>query len=213
MTVTSSATAASSSSKSVDAVIVDDAGAVIAQRTLSDRSARLCVPLARAVGAWASLVLDAELARAKDDDTSSPPGRVAPFSGSTAPAPSISIAEARPARDARPNAEGEAPSPVRRSVEIGTMVYLRNGMTATGGFAGVSPFVTIEVANGWVLRPSLALGRSTGPIPVTATESAPTSHLGARTDFCRRIPGNYIERRGIEADLCAGIEGGIVTTD
>ena len=58
--------------KSVEAVIVDDAGTIVAQRTLTDRNAHACVPLARAVGAWASLVLDAELARAKDDDGSAP---------------------------------------------------------------------------------------------------------------------------------------------
>lgn len=39
------------------------------------------------------------------------------------------------------------------------------------------------------------------------------SHLGARVDFCRRIPGNYVERRGVELDLCAGVEGGVVTSD
>jgi len=39
------------------------------------------------------------------------------------------------------------------------------------------------------------------------------NHFAARADFCRRIPGNYIERRGIEADLCAGLETGIVTSE
>jgi hypothetical protein len=37
------------------------------------------------------------------------------------------------------------------------------------------------------------------------------SYLGARADICRRIPGNYLDRRGIEADLCAGVDGGVVT--
>ena len=93
------------------------------------------------------------------------------------------------------------------------MVYLRDGMTPTGGFVGVSPFITIEVATGWVLRPALAFGRATAPIPISATETAMMSHVGARTDFCRRVPGNYIERRGIEADICFGTEGGVVTSE
>ena len=58
-----SAQATATSGKSVDAVIVDDTGAVVARRTIADRAARSCLPLAKAVGAWASLVLDAELAR------------------------------------------------------------------------------------------------------------------------------------------------------
>ena len=80
-------------------------------------------------------------------------------------------------------------------------------MTSTGGISGLSPFVAVEVANAWVLRPSLAFGRST-----QGTRPPIMNHVGGRADFCRRIPGNYIERRGIEADLCAGVEGGVVTT-
>jgi hypothetical protein len=72
MTVVAPAPASSSArpstSKSAEAVIVDDAGTIVAQRTLSDRNLRSCLPLARAVGAWATLVLDAEMVRAKDDD-------------------------------------------------------------------------------------------------------------------------------------------------
>ncbi|MDB4936738.1 MAG: hypothetical protein JWP87_3710 [Labilithrix sp.] len=219
MTVTAAAPSASTRAvpiKSVDALIVDDAGTIVAQRTLTDRSARTCVPLARAVGAWASLVLDAELLRAKDDD-GAPPALAtsaatattrSAAASSTTPWPRLGLDRPRSAapRDTSTptGADGETPEE-KRALEVGSMVYIRNGMTATGGFAGVSPFVSIEVAEGWVLRPSLAFGRS--------TEGAqPTSHVGARGDFCRRIPGNYIERRGIEADLCAGLEGGVVTS-
>jgi len=210
--------------RSVEAIIVDDAGALVAQRTLTersspDKSAKVCLPLARAVGAWASLVLDAELARAKDDDGSEPtPAR----DGSTAAATSppvvvpagsrlgVAAADVRD-RGASSNGEGEAPA--KHSIEIGTMVYLQNGMTVAGGFGGVSPFMTVEVAPSWVLRPALAFGRSTTPIPVSTNASAMMSHVGARADFCRRIPGNYTERRGIEADLCLGLEGGVITDD
>ncbi len=200
--------------KSVEAVIVDDAGTIVAQRTLTDRNARACLPLARAVGAWASLVLDAELARAKDDDGSTPSSSSS-SSASTAPggggetsaSAGLQLASSRPARDTASPADGtDAAARVPRAFEVGTMVYLRNGVMASGGVSGISPFVAIEFAPAWIVRPSLAVGRSTEGTPTVINQ------VGGRADLCRRIPGNYIERRGMEADLCWGIEGGVVTT-
>lgn len=221
MTVTPSGATQGGAPKSVEAVIMDDVGHIIAQRTITDRSARACLPLARAVGAWASLVLDAEMNRAKDDDgqgsgtldSSSSPSRTTNsvgratvgFAGSPPPWVEIPRSAGGTIVSADRTEVEKAPP---RSVELGSMVYLRNGMTKTGGFAGLAPFVTVEVATGWVLRPGLFFGRST-----MREEAAIFSHLGARVDFCRRIPGNYIERRGIEADLCAGLEGGLITED
>lgn len=210
---TSAAAGRGAGPKSVEAVIVDDAGNVVAQRTLTDRSAKVCLPLARAVGAWASLVLDSELARAKDDDGSQPTPAVAP-SGAPASSATSTAVETRAPRQDRDTGAGTDGEPTpRRSIELGTMGYLHNGLTYTGGFGGVSPFVTIEVAPSWVLRMALALGRSTGPILISESQTATLSHVGGRADFCRRIPGNYIERRGIEADMCWGVEGGMVTSD
>lgn len=212
MTVSSSRAEGSSTTKpagkSVEAVIVDDAGTIVAQRTLTDRSARTCVPLARAVGAWASLVLDAELMRAKDDDGSAPtpsPASSVPGPVSTDASP-LERAAGRPVRDIVSSSEGEPYARSPRSLELGTMVYLRNGVLASGAVSGLSPFVAIEFANAWIVRPSLAIGRSTQGTPTVI------NHLGGRADICRRIPGNYIERRGVEADLCVGMEGGVVTT-
>ena len=199
---------------SVEAVIVDDAGTIVAQRTLTNSSARACVPLARAVGAWASLVLDAEMDRAKDDDGSLPTPQASATNAGNAPGVTSSpegsafqVGSARPVRDGvSPPVDGEPGGRNPRAFEIGTMVYLRNGVLASGGVSGLSPFVAIEFANAWIVRPSLAVGRS--------TQGAPTviNHVGGRADICRRIPGNYVERRGIEADFCAGMEGGVVTT-
>ena len=200
---------AGSGPKSVEAVIVDDAGTIVAQRTLTDRSARVCLPLARAVGAWASLVLDAEMNRAHDDDARDPsaPG-VAAFASTTAATVNVVGGEAAMV-DSAP--ERSAPVP-RRTVELGTMVYLRNGLMRTGGVAGLSPFLTVELTPSWVLSPSLFYGRATESAGTTDTsDGVVVSHLGTRTDFCRRVPGNYIERRGVEADLCVGVEAGIVT--
>lgn len=211
-------------SKSVEALIIDDAGTIVAQRTLTDRNARTCVPLARAVGAWASLVLDAEVARAKDDDASlsTPPSSstsAAPASATPtttarraaaphawAVASTLELEGNRPERDVAPSArDGERATKEPRAIEVGTMVYIRNGMMATGGIAGVSPFAAFEVASGWIVRPSFMFGRSTEGLETI-------NHVAGRGDVCRRIPGNYIERRGIEADLCAGFEAGVVTT-
>jgi hypothetical protein len=115
----------------------------------------------------------------------------------------------RPERDSSSSSiDGEPPTTKEkepRATEVGSMVYIRNGMMATGGVAGVSPFAAFEVASGWILRPSMMFGRSTEGV-------ATLSHVAGRGDVCRRIPGNYIERRGIEADLCTGFEAGLIAT-
>ncbi len=196
----------SAATKSVEAVIVADAGTIVAQRTLTDRNPRACLPLARAVGAWASLVLDAELVRAKDEDGTLTTPAAADGVASTLRDPSLRLVRTYPDADTGASTDATQSSPpTERALEIGSMVYVRNGMLATGGMAGISPFVAVELANAWVLRPSLAFGRSTqGAVGM--------SHVGGRADICRRIPGNYTERRGIEADLCAGFEGGVLTS-
>jgi len=211
MTMTVAAAAASSAtrpsaSKSADAVIVDDAGTIVAQRTLTDRNLRSCLPLARAVGAWATLVLDAEMVRAKDDDGAlTTPAIEEDSAKDVETRRSLRLVHTHPDLDSTAVGEGgDRPSP-KRSLEVGAMVYVRDGVLATGGMAGVSPFVAIELANAWVIRPSGAFGRSTAG-------SVAMSHVGGRADLCRRIPGNYTERRGIEADLCAGFEAGVLTS-
>ena len=213
-TVTMTLASAATTPKSVEAVIVDDAGTIVAQRTLTDRSARACLPLARAVGAWASLVLDAEMNRARDDDHDPGAASVTTFAGSTRPTTTTGGALEVSGRQG--TVTDSAPEPVAtrvtKAVELGTMVYLRNGLMQTGGVAGLSPFLTVELTPSWVLRPALFFGRATERIGGgDGAEGVVASHLGTRTDFCRRVPGNYIERRGVEADLCAGVEVGIVT--
>ncbi len=80
--------------------------------------------------------------------------------------------------------------------------------TGTGLLAGGTLFVVSEVGAGWYLRPSLGVGR-------TFTELAPGSDgyatLGSgRFDACKRIPGNYLEQRGLQLDVCAGPEVGFL---
>lgn len=181
--------------KSAEASIVDDDGAVVAQRTVTDRAAKGCVPLARAVGAWASLVLDDELARAHDEEA-----RPEPVS---AKAGAPSIASGSPASERAPDEPDRVSSPSSQGAfDVGGAMYLRSG-DGSGGVTGFSPFVTFEVARSWLLRSALMLGG--------ATSGRGALHGGARLDLCRRIPGNYIERRGIELDVCAGADGALAT--
>jgi hypothetical protein len=151
--------------KAVEAIIVDDAGARLAHRTISDRSARACLPLARAVGAWASLVIDAEMNRAQDDDGRDERNAQAPSTNSVGRA-NVGFAGTPPGRelasaDRAVDEPVDEPGEPSRSVEIGTMVYLRNGVTRTGNVVGLAQFITVEVSSGWVVRPVFFFGRGT----------------------------------------------------
>jgi hypothetical protein len=192
---------ASPASTLVQCRIVDDAGVVVAERALSDHTDKACLPLARAAGAWASLVLDAELNRASDAVPSAPVA----IQLATIPAGSSSPLHAvTPDRDA-PFPGGASEHRQERGVDVGVTGYLRSGMSALS-VAGVSPFVTLALSDAWLLRPALHLGRSTD----RGEGGALATHLGSRLDLCRRLPGNYPDRKGLEADLCAGVEGGVL---
>lgn len=191
--------------KKATARIIDDRGNTVAERSVTDRAA--CTPLARALGAWAALVLDDELARARDAADAPPPP---------------------PAREERPLAPVTLEKTDRRSpddpdyvapktgrawtLELGVMGFVRDGLIASTGFAGGSAFVAFEVAPGWFVRPAFYYGTSTTLVTDRASDRGTATHVGGRGDFCRRIPGNYIERRGLELDLCLGHELGGVST-
>jgi hypothetical protein len=72
--------------------------------------------------------------------------------------------------------------------------------------------MTVAWSEIWVLRPSLAIGTSTAPIASNTPGGANVTYFGGRIDFCRRIPGNYIDRRGLEVDLCGGGDGGVAAS-
>jgi hypothetical protein len=106
---------------------------------------------------------------------------------------------------APPMARYEAPALAARpeyempTLEIGMGTFFMVG-AAAGGYAGVSPFLVDEVAEGVFLRPSIGVGGSLG-----ATSSI---WLAARLDACARLPGRYASRNGIQLDLCGGAGGG-----
>lgn len=199
--------------KSALAKISDDRGRVVAERSLSDRTAGTCVALARAVGAWAQLVLDDEVARAQGEraeDKRVAPAPTAPATPAaptaqtvqTAPGPARVTPELPAGADAAPDLPTKAGNP--RSVEVGNMVFVRNGAATNGGIVGISPFIAYAFADAWIARPSLALGTTTTRIAPDGANGEQVTYLGGRLDLCRRIPGNYIERRGLEFDACLG---------
>jgi hypothetical protein len=178
--------------------IVDDQGRFVADRTITDRTNGACVALAHAVGAWASVVLDDALGSDAVEHTRVPEPAPPP-----APAPAPEMAAPAPASDR------DAVTPTEstpKTYEVGTMLILRNGVAANGGIFGASPFMTVAFSEIWVLRPSVLVGTSTSPL--TLTPGGNVTYLGGRVDFCRRLPGNYIDRKGIEVDVCAGADGG-----
>lgn len=184
-----------------EAVIRDDDGREVARRTVAERG-KACSPLTRALGAWASLVLDQELSRAHDGDgTRAAPEetRVTPYRGT-----GYLLPTAGPDR-------GADAEPPERIVELGALAFLRSGLVGATSAAGVSPFVNVQVTPSVFLRPSLGIGWSSDRVAVTSGTTRYTM-AGARFDACKRIPGNYIEQRGIELDLCAGGDLMIVVT-
>jgi len=178
--------------------ITDGAGAPVAHRAI-DRQGGECAGLGRAIGVWASLVLDAEVQRAQDEAPVPPPpppqapAWPAPAPPPEKPAPESQLFLSHPAQE--------------RDIEIGAASLAMTG-TGTGVIAGGTLFEISEVGAGWFLRPSLAVGRS-------ISELAPPYYglatLGSgRFDACKRIPGNYLDRRGLQLDICAGPEVGFV---
>jgi hypothetical protein len=191
---------------SAEASIRDDTGRVVAERTVNGRTTKSCVALARAVGAWAQIVLDDELAGAHESyRAEGPPGAGPPWVMPAGP----------PASDGKSPTPRPAPEGPSRGApfEVGTTLFLRNGVASTGGIFGASPFVTIGVSRAFVVRPSLLVGTSTSRVPPDSSRSANLTALGGRLDFCRRMPGNYIDRRGIELDACAGADVAYVASD
>ncbi|MDF2697129.1 MAG: hypothetical protein K0S65_5512 [Labilithrix sp.] len=202
--LTMSVTVAAPGIKSADAQIQDDRGRVVAERTVSDRTTGSCVALARAVGAWAQIVLDDELVREHEDaerrerESSLPPPETRPIRTTSTSVPNDADA------DAGSLTPTDRAPPEGRTFEIGTMLFLRNGAAATGGMFGVSPFVTVSFAEKWVVRPSFMYGTSTSRVPPDESNSENLSSMGGRLDVCRRMPGNYLDHRGMEFDACLG---------
>jgi hypothetical protein len=180
--------------------ITDANVAPVAQRGI-ERVSGDCGSMARAIGVWASIVLDDELQRAQVLEAakmaaSAPPD---PSDGWKLPGGDKDAADAREGR--RENA---------RSFEIGVASHMMSG-TGTGTIAGLSAFTVSELSSGWFLRPALAIGRSTSEL--SPSNDVYATWGAARVDVCSRLSGNYLERRGLQLDLCGGTDLGFMHFD
>ena len=207
-------------SLSVEGEVTDEVDTTVAHRVLTEPGAE-CSSLARAVGVWATLVLDAEVERA----AGSPSPLGAPPHTPLPPSPG-SHETTQDASDS-PRADDRAPPDAsimvvhplgERTLELGAGAFLMGG-AGSGVLSGPSLFGVFEVGRGWFLRPGLFVGRT-----LEGTSSAPLGPMGAdiavfatlvaaRFDACGRIAGFYIERHGIQLDVCGGGELGFQIFD
>jgi hypothetical protein len=199
----------------------DDHGAPVGHRVL-ERKASDCSGLARAMGVWASLVLDAEIHRphnvVRAEEASSPPEGAAsaqldgPTNGGATLRPAAIGPDSEtapgwpvPVREEKLDADRElaARRDEARTFEVGAGAFLMSG--AGGGLmSGVTPFMVIEVAKGVFIRPALVFGQSlpwSGPDTTLAT---------TRSDACLRVAGLYTSRNGMQLDMCAGADVGVI---
>ncbi len=173
------------------AMIVDDSGAVVAQRTVIDRSTRACVPLARAVGAWASLVIDDEIERS-DEAPAAPPSSGFSLGPKAATSSRVDPNGVDPLF---PFDEDSTPSPPKqRVVDVGTTAF----------FEPRDPLVM--VSRGCPFRE-----RESFTFVAFAAGAGVRSLLRCARRSLLEDSGNYIERRGLEFDLCGGVDGGIAS--
>jgi hypothetical protein len=201
--------------------ITDGLGIRVADRLLSVPAGD-CRGLARAVGIWASMVLEQEVARRRSVVGGSSAAAAAPAAKSSEDpkAPIVALTTESQSGDSLWPAPAPIEKPIpegewylhhehddARTLELGAASFLMTGAT-NGAMAGGSPYAIIEAGNGVFLRPSLAVGET-----LTALNSPPIQHamlVAGRFDTCLRVPGLYSQNRGIQLDLCGGADFGYV---
>jgi hypothetical protein len=192
--------------------IADEKGAPVAHRTLTETTAE-CSGLARAVGVWASLVLDAEVQRAHEA-----------LEATTSAGPAPAAASVEPIADPLwpPPVETETPPAEHdwflhheekqsRTLELGLGGFLMTGTAGGGAIGGVTPFVVVEAGRGVFLRPALAFGQSLSAL--VSPDQVRVTWAVTRMDACLRLPGMYSQHRGIQLDGCAGTDLGFTHLD
>jgi hypothetical protein len=209
--------------------ITDGDGVSVARRSIAATTPD-CGGLARAVGVWASLVLDAEVRKARAPATASgasggdAPGGDPAADGSEphevgSGVVGMGAGPAEPVTAWPAPAVSEKPSPEHdwylhhdegRSLELGAGVFLMTG-AGGGAIAGPTAFVVIEAGHGLFLRPSLAFGESLTSLPPSDVKAS--TWTAARFDTCLRMPGLYTRHHGMQLDLCAGTDVGTTAID
>ena len=195
-------------------------GTVVARRVLWS-AADDCEGLARAVGVWASLVLEADVARA-NAQADAPPPPATPDTATSAPAnppaedAPVGTAEVTGRTDdappvppmiraaVAPEPVGEAPAQSLEppAMELGTGMFTMLGM-AGAAVSGVALDSTFAVPGGIFLRPALLGG-------VVSTTQA--GMVAVRVDTCLRFTPLSAER-SFEVEPCFGAETGTFWTD
>jgi hypothetical protein len=197
--------------------ITDGDGTPVARRVVSG-SLSDCDALARAIGVWASLVLDAEASRTPPSDP--PPADPKPPAGAPANArassslsPSDASATAPATLDSAggPNSpsahardENGPPRAEARAIEIGLGTFLMVGPEGQA-IAGATPYAFIEAGHGFFVRPALAVGEGV----FVASSGEQLTWAAGRVDACFRVYGLYATNHGLRFGICAGAEGGV----
>jgi hypothetical protein len=178
---------------------LDDAqGNGVAHREIDAQSSDRCAGVISALGVWAALVLDAEVAKAK--------AHPVPDKADTLPKPEPSQTNVAPMSHTGIVApDAGVPQAHGNTIEIGASGALMSPLqTTTTGSApalvGGDIFLLVELARSFFIRPAIMadalIGGSSG------------GYYATRLDACLRIPGNYTEHRGLLLDACAGAELG-----
>ena len=185
--------------------ITDATGAAIAHRELAEGSSE-CAGLARAMGVWAGLVLDAEVQRTQALPAEAVPSMGAGPASLAVPTVISSWPPPSASEPATPEHDWYLHHEEGRTLELGAGAFL---MTDTGAGALLGPvvFIVIEAGGGVFLRPSVAFGESLTSLPPSDVKSAAWG--AGRFDVCLRVPGLYAKRRGMQLDLCGGADAGM----
>jgi hypothetical protein len=187
--------------------VVDGHGGTVAKRSLSTPGSE-CASVAKAIGVWASLVLDAEDDRRRATAAATPTSED-PLSG----VPAARATDLWPLPPDKPPPEAATflrHDKSERTVELGLASFVMGG-TGGGAIVGASPFGVFETAHGFFLRPAFFIGHSAGNFSTGL--DAPATFIGSRFDACARLPGMYREHSGIQLDLCLGTEFGFSRLD
>ena len=193
----------------VTAKLDDAQGNGVAHRVIDATASDRCDGVISALGVWAALVLDAEAAKARAHAKSgAAPAKTA---ARPMPAPGTDDAEDTPDRP-QPilpptgvvEPDGGAPQQHRSILEIGGRGTLQNSPIASSdapALVGGDVFMLIEIVRSFFLRPAVAGAVSVGG-------ATPSTYFSGRIDACLRVPGNYVEHRGLLLETCAGTEVG-----
>lgn len=179
---------------------LDDAqGNAIAHRVIEATASDRCDGVISALGVWAGLVLDAEVAKAKAHPKVLVASNAATQNNTTTASNATNTdAGALPPPEIPPDAT--LPQQHKRVVEIGGSATLQNSPLTLydAALVGGDVFTLVEIVHSFFLRPSLGGAASIG--------GGPAAYFDGRIDACLRVPGNYVEHRGLLLDMCAGTE-------